>query len=1261
MNRLKKLLSVLLATVIIFVGLPITLNAEENEEYIFLSDIYYAYSSYISESEVLNTYSSETIEIMYVALENYLNDPSFDITSIKTALSTVNDMAEFIKLMMSGSSYFSNTIKQDAMETANHIFLQNLLNTYNVEGAGVSEEIADDILALCETFEEFTAYVTGKELKDAEILEKAMDFLVESDILSEVTSSHLSDILSSIIPNLKTASGIASIGGDMIKLGKVIMIATMLEDARLSIVGDILSCSTYGSTLYDGMKKLYNEIDGGFGAYIYDNYVTGGLFEKLGSAVLDKIVFSGLQDATALYNLVALVLQMSVDIVFPNVPDLNEIMLQMVLTDYANGMHGVLVKYDNIFEQSSFLSKDIKTHQNLTKALQVITDTALEKTLPLAVTEDDEKRLNHLIKKYSGNFDLYSSMMADIKNIIANIAPENRKVNYYEEWVVNENVSLVNASDVIEYNKLYCTNGVFNGNIKVWERNSLTVPKNEVVAVNGNLSLMFQTVLDNCGTLDIAGDLKKTYHDEMVYNDGILKVGGDLYVEGLAMTEETAAVYVKGNVNTNNYLIENGTLILNGEEQQFLSYVKAHNITVTNPKGIFYQSDIYVSGHYQLNGNPIDNNGSWYYTIINSNDVTFDNVSDFKNIRIVGERELPLKVKGNLNIYQDASLVIPEGETAIIDGDMTFSYDDSSILTNNGELTVTGVVSGNWAHGVLNNNGKIQVGGDLYIKQLNMSLDTAEIDIKGSVGFRYDSLSNITDGTVIFSGTEQQTLNNLRLDNVTVTNPNGIKYNSDIYVSGHYQLNGNPLDNDSYYTVINSNEATFDKDSDFKNIRITTEMEMPLDVKGDLYIKQDSALTIPEGKTVTVDGDIIFNSGNSTLTNNGELTVTGNVSGNWAHGVLNNNGKIQVGGDLYIKQLNMSLDTAEIDIKGSVGFQYDSLSNITGGTVIFSGTELQTLNNLRLDNVTVTNPNGIKYNSDIYVSGHYQLNGNPLDNGSYYTVINSNEVTFDKDSDFKNIRIITEMEMPLDVKGDLYIKQDSALTIPEGKTVTVDGDIIFDSNSSTLTNNGELIVTGNINVFARGILNNNGKITVKGNFSVKKIIMNKENTTLKVGGNINNSTGFDISAGSLILNGESEQSIYNLNTVPVIVLENKSQAGVVFKTSISPKLFIHNGNNYTLYEGGRGTIFADFDGDKVTDEKDDDPVVFSNKNYCETVCDVTANGKTDVIDFISIKKIISSDTYSKMADLNNDGSVNVTDMTVLKKVLLGIYSVELFG
>ena len=729
MNISKKLLSFVLAFLIVFVGLPICNIVKAEDEYIYLSDIYYAYPSYITKTTVLRQYNDEAINLMYVTLDHYLNSDSFADTEAKTVMqNNPANVVDYIQMFLSG--YFgANYVKNDAIELANELFAQKLLKTNSVENATAVDEFAEKVITLYELYEDFTETVEERgQMTSVEVIELAKEKIKNSTLMSHLQAAQLDDMLTDLIPNLKVASDVASIGGDMIKLGKTIMFATLLEDERLNIINDVVNNAT-NDTLRTGMQRLANEINADFGGYIVKNYVFGGLFEKLADMVIDKIV-DGLTIGNAtLVGLVGLAFEISAGIIFGDTPSLNEIMLQMVLTDYVSGLQSAVTAYDNDFGEKALSFDDVQTHQNLVTALQAATELAIEKTKPLAVFQSDIDNLAAFESKWVKNFNLYKGMMNDVRGIISACSKDDLERTYYNSWEILNDVTASHGSDIIRENEIYFTDGTFNGNISVGNSKMFTAPDLNEFTVNGNIKMSHSSKLANNGTLTVTGNLQRytSGAGTVVNNNGRINVGGATALDTLNMTEE-AVTAIGGSVEVDGQITD-GTILMNGITEQIIEELSCHNLEVENTAGIRYYEDIYVSGEYNLNGNPLS---SSYSAVINSSNVKFDPDSNYKNLKINSDVELVSSVKGNIEISNNASLTVAEGKDIVIDGNVKMNH--SATITNNGTLTVTGnlqrYTSG--AGTVVNNNGRINVLGV-------MSVDTVNMTEKGAV-----AMSDIT-------------------------------------------------------------------------------------------------------------------------------------------------------------------------------------------------------------------------------------------------------------------------------------------------------------------------------------------------------------------------------------------------------------------------------------------------------------------------------------------------------------------------------------
>ncbi len=156
------------------------------------------------------------------------------------------------------------------------------------------------------------------------------------------------------------------------------------------------------------------------------------------------------------------------------------------------------------------------------------------------------------------------------------------------------------------------------------------------------------------------------------------------------------------------------------------------------------------------------------------------------------------------------------------------------------------------------NNGTLDVDGNFKINSHGAYEHTninAELYVGGN--FIKDSHAQyltMTEGTVYFDGTVQQEVDGLKCRNIEVTNPEGLKYVQSVYVTGNYDLHGNPLDSNGYSTYISGNTCLSNNEGDnFGFIRLASSFTVGKNMvfNGDIYVGGDQTLTIPEGTSVS--------------------------------------------------------------------------------------------------------------------------------------------------------------------------------------------------------------------------------------------------------------------------------------------------------------------------------------------------------------------------------------------------------------------------
>lgn len=360
--------------------------------------------------------------------------------------------------------------------------------------------------------------------------------------------------------------------------------------------------------------------------------------------------------------------------------------------------------------------------------------------------------------------------------------------------------------------------------------------------------------------------------------------------------------------------------------------------------------------------------------------------------------------------------------------------------------------------------------------------------------------------------------------------------------------------------------------------------------------------------SIEVDGNLTMMEAAGTLQNDGNLICNGEL-GIYNLGTINNNNYISTGSLTlysYYKEpvpyqystLNMAED-AILEVSNDIFIRDWTNKNILKGKLVLNGTEQQKLEGLNAYNIEVKNPAGIKYLSNVSIYGEYKLNGNPLDNNGYKTYCYTG-ASFGDNSDYKELYITDDNTITLEqsITGNFTGGVGGGLVIPNNTVVIVDGSVLL---LGSVINNGTLTVVDTLHVNGKsGGITNNGELHALSDFLLTRnnlgygyVEMSNASAILTVAGNfsLESSLCSKISNGKVFFNGVKQQTITNLWS-PTIVLENKSDEGVVFSTAIRPSvLFDHKGNNFTLVNNGDGSSFVDYDGDGLKDNVDPEPTV----------------------------------------------------------------------
>ena len=172
MKKITCFISFVLIFSIIAVGLPLrsfTVKAEKDNN-VKYSDILYAYSDYLSDSQYLRTYAQETQGVFERVYTEYLDSSDFIAMSFKESLLKSVNLVDWIKTMGSALG-LNNYIYENALASANEMLINNILSASQstmLDTMGVSGEWAEKISGICELYEIYDQWAISSNATDTE-------------------------------------------------------------------------------------------------------------------------------------------------------------------------------------------------------------------------------------------------------------------------------------------------------------------------------------------------------------------------------------------------------------------------------------------------------------------------------------------------------------------------------------------------------------------------------------------------------------------------------------------------------------------------------------------------------------------------------------------------------------------------------------------------------------------------------------------------------------------------------------------------------------------------------------------------------------------------------------------------------------------------------------------------------------------------------------------------------------------------------------
>lgn len=1173
---MKKIIALLILTVMLLTSVPMSLyvsagemltkDNESLEEYIYYSELFYSYPHYLKDNTYINKYQADTSGLVSNVLAEYVTTSHFTSSVMSQVLGQATDAPAVLKYLKNNMNYQS-FVYENELDYANSLFIKTLSKNDTKKSASDfcknSSEMLDSISLLTDLVEANDEY--GDLLREQGMLDSDYDMYkaILQNTFDYIGSK--SKNLSDVMPEVSNAMGaqleivfdkVGSIA-DPFEFAAAFAATSLAQDAQIELVDDIIATAPKDSMLYAGMTRLRNQLKVGAVAYFAETYLSDAHYEKViesfGGDITDAVL--GNTGIPQMAGYVTAIVDIFNAVVLKGVlgADYETYISAVLMADYTRSLADCVDNKADSFAQISTSDK-IMEFDNMFNAYIAMNKETYGFFCKLA--EHNSKYGTAYAEGFKSTYDdiTYERYIEETRSYVAAIPAEIREVADHGDWSVSGTVVARSVADIIEKGVYYLPSE-FNGNIKIASYGTLTLTDGHDVTVNGNITVGDRATLNVYGNLDVNGNLtgnpprytvnnygsiscdnlNVTGHRSSSFeskisafvNNGSLTVRNDLTMGAysrLTMNTDEATIKLGGDFTVDvtgvNMDVSAGDIILNGTECQTLTRVNVYNLTVKNPAGIKYMSDLTVRGRFDPKGNPIDNNGYTCYISgsagypVSGSDYGRLNISN--SITLEGEYGGDIELSGALTVEENTHLYI-KGNVDLI---------NQASFTNYGDFTVTGdLYAGAKNHNVYNygrlkctnltvnadkapnktyfyNYGTLEVLGNLDISPYTntsyfyMSGEDSVLTLAGNFNNNYTA--SITEGTVILNGTKQQELKNFGCHNLIVTNTEGLKYLNNVTVTGIYDLRGNPLDNNGFKTIITDTGSIVDG-GEYKEYTLHGDHTLSGTYIGNLTAI--GSITVEEGETLIIDGNLtlgkLINYGTvivfgdvimgSRIDNYGEMSCNNmsvfvttynynyadlynygrlNISGDWDMFYSNYNGSGRTIGHLY-----MDSEDAVICLGGDIEFYNSEYSSVSAGEIILNGTEQQSLNGLSCHDLTVTNPEGIK--GSVTLTGRYDLCGNPLDNDGYTVLKEGAKLC--PGNDYKNVRISGPVTFDSgEYTGVFSIYANT--TIPEGESVVINGNVTI--YSASLTNRGNLSINGTFTTTGSSTyVHNHGSIT----------------------------------------------------------------------------------------------------------------------------------------------------------------------------------------
>ena len=400
------------------------------------------------------------------------------------------------------------------------------------------------------------------------------------------------------------------------------------------------------------------------------------------------------------------------------------------------------------------------------------------------------------------------------------------------------------------------------------------------------------------------------------------------------------------------------------------------------------------------------------------------------------------KLTVNGNVTANASVYVDRTSELVVNGNymQAKSYleiDSSAVVSVSGNMLICGKNSSGYTTGtgyIINNYGCLcNVGGDFYFDSTTGCYDSGTLTVKGNYT---DKKGDQIFSTINFNGTKQQI----------------IKLQKDSYIYDLKATNKN-LKVNEYFAAGLGSDVTLQSDSPVISIYKKLDLNghkcvINASVNAYSYINTDDGTLTVKGNYTQAEDALDFYGG--TINISGNLNVCGlDSDGNKVTGkssVSVNSFKscvANVDGNLYVDTTGSFSGSGVLNLKGNYT---DKKGSKLFGTVNLTGTSQQTLKLTKKSSFNCLKATNTKIKTNGNFAGTL---------GSDITLSSSQPtITFNSRTDLDGFQLTCKCSV---------ISNDT-VNVDSGSVLTVNGDLTHTNNNFAISDNGQLIVTGDLNI-----------------------------------------------------------------------------------------------------------------------------------------------------------------------------------------------------